>query len=132
MTACASRDVARSTRRAACSASAPGSRAASSWRCCCWRSSRRCRCPSRSRQAVTESRSASRLAARGETVQRALGGVLGDAVQESIALLTVRPESTERVALSFRVAEPRIDAEAEEQMLVLLNRARAENGLEPV
>ena len=47
-------------------------------------------------------------------------------------MLTVRPESTERVNLSFRVAAPRIDADAETQMLTLVNRARAENGLEPV
>jgi uncharacterized protein YkwD/uncharacterized membrane protein required for colicin V production len=83
-------------------------------------------------RAVTDSRLGSRLAERGVTVQRALGGVLGDAVQESISLLTVRPESTERVTLSFRVGEPRIDADAEDQMLTLVNRARAENGLEPV
>jgi uncharacterized protein YkwD len=83
-------------------------------------------------QAVRDSSLGSRLAERGQTVQRALSGVLGDAVQESIALLTVRPESTERVALSFRVASPRIDPEAETAMLTLLNRARAENGLEPL
>ena len=83
-------------------------------------------------RAVTDSRIGSRLAERGETVQRALAGVLGDAVQESISMLTVRPESTERVNLSFRVAAPRIDADAETQMLTLVNRARAENGLEPV
>ena len=82
--------------------------------------------------AVADSRIGSRLAERGENVQRALGGVLGDAVQESISMLTVRPESTERVTLSFRVASPRIDADAESQMLALVNRARAENGLEPV
>ncbi|MFN8634655.1 MAG: CvpA family protein [Chloroflexota bacterium] len=83
-------------------------------------------------KAIFDSYLGSRLAMRGESVQRALGAVLGDAVQESIALLTVRPESTERVQLSFRVAAPRIDEDAESQMLVLLNRARTENGLEPV
>ena len=82
--------------------------------------------------AVAESMVGSRLAGRGENVQRALGGVLGDAVQESISLLTVRPDSSERVSLSFRVESPRIDADAENQMLTLVNRARAENGLEPV
>jgi uncharacterized protein YkwD/uncharacterized membrane protein required for colicin V production len=83
-------------------------------------------------QAIQESSLGSRLVARGQSVQRALGGVLGDAVQESIALLTVRPESTERVSLSFRVASPKIDPDAETQMLTLLNRARTENGLEPL
>jgi uncharacterized protein YkwD len=83
-------------------------------------------------QAIRESAVGSKLASRGETVQRALAGVLGDAVQESISLLTVRPESTERVNLSFRVAAPRIDADAETQMLTLVNRARDEQGLEPL
>jgi uncharacterized protein YkwD len=83
-------------------------------------------------QAISASTVGSRLAGRGETVQRALGSVLGDAVQESISLLTVRPESTERVTLSFRVEAPRVDAGAENQMLTLVNKARAENGLEPV
>lgn len=83
-------------------------------------------------QAVHDSYLGSRLADRGATVQRALSGVLGDAVQESISLLTVRPESTERVTLSFRVASPRIDADAETQMLELVNQARVENGLAPV
>src|SRR6185436_11395639 len=66
--------------------------------------------------AVRDSQLGSRLAARGENVQRALGAVMGDAVQESIAILTVRPESTERVALSFKVADPRIDPDSEAQM----------------
>lgn len=82
--------------------------------------------------AIRESSLGSRLAARGEVVQRALGGVLGDAVQESLALLTVRPESNERVQLSFRVAEPRIDVDAETRMLELVNRERTANGLEPL
>lgn len=82
--------------------------------------------------AVRDSQLGSRLAERGESVQRALGGVVAEAVQESIAILTVRPDSSERVALSFKVANPRIDPDAEAQMLVLLNRARTENGLEPV
>lgn len=82
--------------------------------------------------AVRDSQLGAPLAARAENVQRALGSVVGDAVQESIAILTVRPESSERVALSFKVAQPRIDPDAEAQMLVLLNRARAENGLDPV
>jgi uncharacterized protein YkwD len=80
--------------------------------------------------AIRDSQLGSQLAARSESVQRALGSVVGDAVQESISILTVRPESSERVSLSFRVTSPRIDAEA--QMLQLLNRARAEHGLEPV
>ena len=82
--------------------------------------------------AIQESQLGERLAQRGESVQRALNGVFGDAVQESIGLLTVRPESNERVDLSFKVPNPAIDATAEARMLDLVNRARADNGLPPL
>jgi uncharacterized protein YkwD len=82
--------------------------------------------------AVHESRLGEPLAARGESVQVALRSVFGDAVQESIGLLTVRPESNERVQLSFRVADPSIDQAAEDRMLALVNREREANGLQPL
>ena len=82
--------------------------------------------------AIHDSLLGERLATRGETVQRALGGVFGDAVQESIGLLTVHPESSERVDLPFKVAAPTIDPTAEVRMLDLLNQARTENGLQPL
>lgn len=80
--------------------------------------------------AIRESRLGAPLAARGESVQTALRGVFGDAVQESIGLLTVRPESSERVELSFKVPSPSIDATGEERMLALVNRERERNGLQ--
>jgi uncharacterized protein YkwD/uncharacterized membrane protein required for colicin V production len=82
--------------------------------------------------AVHDSRLGGPLAARGESVQVALRGVFGDAVQESIGLLTVRPESNERVQLSFKVPSPGIDQTAEQRMLDLVNRERANNGLQPL
>jgi uncharacterized protein YkwD len=82
--------------------------------------------------AIHDSRLGAPLAARGESVQIALRSVFGDAVQESIGLLTVRPESNERVNLSFRVANPTIDRTAEERMLALVNREREKNGLPPL
>jgi uncharacterized protein YkwD len=82
--------------------------------------------------AVHDSRLGGPLAARGESVQQALRSVFGDAVQESIGLLTVRPESNERVQLSFNVARPTVDQTAEERMLQLVNREREKNGLQPL
>jgi uncharacterized protein YkwD len=58
--------------------------------------------------------------------------VFGDAVQETIGLLTVRPESNERVALPFRVQDPTLDPAAEARMLELVNRERTERGLKPL
>ncbi len=83
-------------------------------------------------QAVRDSRVGSELWERSAALQRAMSGVLGDAVQESLALLTVRPESSERVELPFRVQEPRIDEGAEARMLELVNAERTSAGLEPL
>lgn len=58
--------------------------------------------------------------------------VFGDAVQETVGMLTVRPESTERVDLQFRVQTPTIDPAAEQRMLELVNRERTERGLQPL
>jgi uncharacterized protein YkwD/uncharacterized membrane protein required for colicin V production len=82
--------------------------------------------------AIRESKFGGPLAARGDSVQVALRGVFGDAVQESIGLLTVRPESNERVNLSFRVAAPGLDQTAEQRMLALVNQEREKAGLQPM
>ena len=80
-------------------------------------------------RAVRESTVASHLADGAMAVQRALSGVFGEAVDQTLATLTVRPESNERVTLPFRVAEPRIDPAAEDRMLELVNQERSRAGL---
>ena len=80
-------------------------------------------------RAIGDSRLGSVLAERGADVQRALAGVFGEAVQETLTTLTVRPESTERVQLRFTVAAPRVDEAAEARMLELVNQERARAGL---
>ena len=80
-------------------------------------------------RAISDSRLGSALADRGADLQRALAGVFGDAVQETLTTLTVRPESTERVPLRFTVAAPRVDEAAEARMLELVNQERAKAGL---
>jgi len=80
-------------------------------------------------RAITDSRLGSYLADRGSEVQGALAGVFGDAIQETMATLTVRPESSERVTLRFKVAEPCVDESAEGRMLELANQERVKQGL---
>lgn len=58
--------------------------------------------------------------------------IFGDAVQETINLLTIKPESNERVRLPFQVADPTVDPAAEEEMLRLLNAERTSRGLKPL
>ncbi len=79
-----------------------------------------------------ESALANRLAVYAERLEGALHPVFGEAVAETLNLLTVQPESHERVNLPYKVtnARPRPDLEA--SMLDLVNRERAANGLSPL
>ncbi|HYU20615.1 MAG TPA: CvpA family protein [Chloroflexota bacterium] len=82
--------------------------------------------------AVADSRAASSLSEHGATLERAISGVLGDAVRETLGLLTVRPESDERVELPFRLEQTRIDEASESRMLDLVNAERRRGGLAPL
>ncbi|MDQ3322585.1 MAG: CvpA family protein [Acidobacteriota bacterium] len=81
---------------------------------------------------LSASRTANRLAVYGEEIENALGPIFNPAAQRTLNRLTVKPESTERVELPFKVdsSRPRPDLEAE--MLELVNRERAAAGLEPL
>jgi uncharacterized protein YkwD len=78
------------------------------------------------------SRVSQNLEPRASVLSEQFSRVFGDAVQETIGLLTVRPESNERVTLPFRVENPTIDPTAEARMLELVNRERTERGLKPL
>lgn len=58
--------------------------------------------------------------------------IFGEAAQNAFGFLTIKPESSERVDLQFRVQNPIIDAAAESEMLRLINQARTDHGLRPV
>ena len=83
-------------------------------------------------QAVHDSRASQALQPRGSVLAEQFSQVFGEAVQETIGLLTVKPESTERVDLRFRVDNPTIDPMAEMRMLALVNSERSERGLRPL
>jgi membrane protein required for colicin V production len=57
---------------------------------------------------IRASRLASYLVERGAGLQQAVAGVIEGAVGETLAVLTVRPESGERVDLRFTVSAPRL------------------------
>lgn len=70
-----------------------------------------------------------RVSAYTERLEKALHPVFGDAIAQTLNLLTVQPDSDERVTLPFTVpvSRPRPDLEAE--MLQLVNRERVAAGL---
>ncbi len=67
-----------------------------------------------------------------EQAEAALSPVFGDAVSQTLNMLTVRPESDERVTLPFSVVEAPPRPELEEEMLGLINEERAKVGLAPL
>src|SRR6266567_8993755 len=83
------------------------------------------------RERVRESAMVNRLAVYAERLEAALHPVFGEAIAETLNLLTIRPESTERVSLPFSVAKPRPRPELEARMLELVNRERIAAGLKP-
>ena len=73
-----------------------------------------------------------RLAVYAERLEGQLRPVFGDAIARSMNLLTIRPDSDERVTLPFKVENPRPRADLEKQMLDLVNQERVAAGLSPL
>jgi uncharacterized protein YkwD len=81
---------------------------------------------------VRESTLANRLAVYTERLESKLVPVFRDAVSQTLNLLTIRPESNERVSLPFTVAKPRPRPDLEAEMLKLVNKERVAAGLKPL
>jgi len=84
------------------------------------------------RERTRESALVNRLAVYTERLEAVLHPVFGEAIAETLNLLTVRPESNERVTLPYKVATPRPRPDLEAQMLELVNRERIAAGLRPL
>jgi uncharacterized protein YkwD len=78
---------------------------------------------------VRESRLGVQLAMQSEWANRKLAPVFDEAIRQTINSLTVKPNSDERINLTFKVnhATPKPDYEA--QMLALVNKERLKHGL---
>ena len=84
------------------------------------------------RERARNSPLANRLSGYTESLEASLVPVFEGAITETLNLLTIRPESNERVALPYTVAEPRPRPDLEAQMLELVNRERKAAGLTPL
>jgi uncharacterized protein YkwD len=82
--------------------------------------------------ALEDSRLRQALQPRASGLADQFSQVFGEAVQDTIGLLTVKPESTERVNLRFVARSPAVDAAAEARMLQLVNAERTQRGLRPL
>jgi uncharacterized protein YkwD len=87
------------------------------------------------RERARSSPIANSLAVYTESLETALHPVFGEAIAEihkSLNLLTIRPDSRERVSLPYTVAKPRPRPDLEAEMLKLVNRERIARGLKPL
>jgi uncharacterized protein YkwD len=72
---------------------------------------------------------ANRLAIYAEQLEGKLRPVFGDAIARSMNLLTIRPDSNERVTLPFKVENTKPRPDLEQRMLDLVNQERQAVGL---
>jgi uncharacterized protein YkwD len=84
------------------------------------------------RERARESPLVNRLAVYAERLEAALHPVFAEAVAETLNLLTIQPESHERVSLSYKVANPRPRPDLELRMLALVNQERMAARLKPL
>lgn len=75
---------------------------------------------------------ANRLAVYAQRLEGTLRPVFGEAIAKTLNLLTVQPDSNERVTLPFTVTSSRPRPDLEQQMLDLVNEERIANGLQPL
>ncbi|HET6974825.1 MAG TPA: CvpA family protein [Pyrinomonadaceae bacterium] len=73
-----------------------------------------------------------RLAVYAEQLEGQLRPVFGDAIARTMNLLTIRPDSDERVTLPFKVENTRPRPDLEKRMLDLVNQERQAAGLAPL
>lgn len=81
---------------------------------------------------ATGSTLTARFAAPAEWVEVQLAPIFDPAVQRTLQALTVQPDSRERLALNFRLANAPPRPELEARMLELVNAERKAAGLKPV
>jgi uncharacterized protein YkwD len=84
------------------------------------------------RERARESVLVNRLAVYAEQLEARLHPILAEPIARRLNLLTVQPESHERVTLPFKVETTRPRPELETRMLELVNRERVAAGLQPL
>jgi uncharacterized protein YkwD len=75
---------------------------------------------------------ANRLGVYAERLEGQLRPVFGEAIGRTLNLLTIRPDSNERVNLPFKVENSRPRPDLEQRMLGLVNQDRQAQGLQPL
>lgn len=83
-------------------------------------------------EAVLNSKLGSYILSQSSVLEKQIGRVFGGAFNETLNFLTIKPKSGETVDLGYKTKRVKPDPEAEEQMLVLVNKERTKRGLKPL
>ncbi len=83
------------------------------------------------KDSIFESEIGGFLVRRTSALERSMDQVFGEAIQESLAFLTVTPEGDERIELGFELEKPQfsVSLRLEKAMLALVNHERGEQGV---
>lgn len=81
------------------------------------------------KQEVNNSRLGSLILGKAYQLEAPLKGVFGELANDSLSFLTVKPATTDKVALGFTLNRAWIDPQLEDQMVELLNKERVKMGL---
>jgi uncharacterized protein YkwD len=84
------------------------------------------------RAATQDSTIANRLAGYAQQAEIMLRPIFGEAIAQTLNLLTIRPQSNESVDLPYSVDDARPAPDLEAQMLDLVNQERIKAGLDPL
>lgn len=83
-------------------------------------------------QATRDSALANRFATFADQLEAALTPIFGDAISQTLNLMTIHPDSSEMVELPYQVSDASPAPALEAEMLKLINRERAQAGLPPL
>lgn len=78
---------------------------------------------------ISDSRIGGLILGKTTAVEAAINNAFGSAVRDSLTYLTVKPDSSEAIALEIQVGELSIDTTAEQEMFDLINKERRERGV---
>src|SRR5260221_5151759 len=81
------------------------------------------------KQAIVDSKIASQILAKTQSLEQPLKNVFGGVSQDSLSFLTVKPQGEERIDLGFKTTNFSPSEQLENQMIVLVNNERVSRGL---
>jgi len=81
------------------------------------------------RQDIIQSHFAPWMLSQASSVEYMVNKVFGQAIQDTMTFLTIRPQSDEVIDLRFKLSDMTVDAEAEQELFRLVNEERTKRGL---